>query len=281
MRYARVETVMEKEPALRRVLSAKDVTVFKPNGEKQDFCKEVIAVTDAIHEDGLDAHSLSNQNIIGYAARVVLSGKPLKFKRPEPEPVLVPVKKAAPAKKPAPVAKKAEKVEPAPAKKAAPAPAPAPVVKKVAPVKKAESAPVKKVESAPAKVKRAARRKPAALPPEPVPEETPEPEAPSPKAESVAAPIAPVATDGKSSESSKGYTIPRQTADGVIAYYPSISCVCLLVSISQLLEHFMAPGPKKDEFIARADAFIVDLKKIAVIPKPNAKEAPPAVGQPD
>lgn len=258
MRYARVEAVISKEPALRKVLanSAKDVTVFKPNGDKQEFHKEVIAVTDAIHDDGLDAHTLNNGSIIEYAAKVLLSGKPLKFKKPE---------QAAPAAPPPKkvVAKPAKVKAAAPVAPAAP---PAPKVKVVKP----KAAVVPKQEPAPAPAVPKPRR--AAPPPKPAPE----PEGSSPKAESVAAPISPSATDEKVRESKPSCEIPRQTADGVIAYYPAVSVVSMLVSISQLLEHFMAPGPQRDDIIARADKLTVDVKKMAVIPKPSAKENPTA-----
>lgn len=265
MRYARVETVIGKEPALRKVLagSAKDVTVFKPNGEKQDFNKEVIAVTDAIHEDGLDAHTLSNGSIIEYAAKVLLSGKPLKFKKPE---------QTAPAAPPSP-----KKVVPKPAKAkvAATVPAAATAPKVKAAKQKATAAPKPKQEPAQVAL-RPRRAAAAAAPPEPEPEPEAKAEGSSPKAESVAAPISPSATDAKVRESKPSCEIPRQTADGVIAYFPAVSCVSMTVSISQLLEHFMAPGPQRDDIIARVDKLTIDLKKMAIIPKPSAKENPTA-----
>lgn len=275
MRYARVEAVISKEPALRRVLAAsvKDVTVFKPNGEQQQFNKEVLAVTDAIHDDGLDAHTLSNGGIIDYAAKVLLSGKPIKFNKPERG-----LDRSEQAEQKKAVAKLAKAKIPAP-----PVLPPPPKIK--AAKSKAISVRKPQAESqgnpAPKPHQSAA---PPPPPPPPLPlEPEPEPEGSSPKAESVAAPISLSAIDEKDSErairasfSQPSYEIPRQTADGVIGYYPAVSCVSMLVSISQLLEHFMAPGSQRDEIITRADKLIIDVKKMAIIPKPSAKENPPA-----
>lgn len=76
MHYQKVADVIAFEPALQQHLSDKTETVFKPNGDKAQFPKEVIEVTDYIHNTGQDAHALSKMsktNIIRVASSLLVS----------------------------------------------------------------------------------------------------------------------------------------------------------------------------------------------------------------
>ena len=74
MRFRRVQNVLEKEPSLARKLGEKTETVWKENGTgaKDNFSPEVVQVTVAIHNEGLDAQTLNYQEIIQRAIAVLV-----------------------------------------------------------------------------------------------------------------------------------------------------------------------------------------------------------------
>lgn len=148
MRFERVQTILESEPALRERLGPKDQPVFKKrNQEKHMFSRGVVAVTLALHKKGIDAHDADRYAVLSVAADVLedLSKRPATIKSPAksapkaaPKPPKKPAVKA-PARpkpkvkaKPAPAAKPVEPPvvqapAPAPAPEPPKAPAPAPV----------------------------------------------------------------------------------------------------------------------------------------------------------
>ncbi len=181
MRFERVQTILESEPALRERLGPKDQAVYKRNQERHFFSKGVVAVTCALAQKRIDAHSANRNIVLSVASSVLGIGSDkapvLKITQPVRQPVKQPVKvkeakkpevKALPAPvpatvpKPAPPKPKAPKAAPKPkAPKAtvpkpeppAPVPAPAPVqVQPPAPAAPAtqpaavEPAPVEEVE---------------------------------------------------------------------------------------------------------------------------------------
>lgn len=146
MRYARVQAVLDQEPAFVAKMGEKSEAVFKPSGEQQLFSPEAIAVTQAIHSAGKDAHKVHKTEIIRFALKVFKIGQ-----------------KAA-----APVTDDAAEM-PAP-----PTP-PAPVAPPATPV--AASKPAKATSKPPAKQKVARAAKPAPEPPKQ--EEPAKPSAPA------------------------------------------------------------------------------------------------------
>jgi hypothetical protein len=70
MRYVRVQTILENEPAFKDQLGQKDKEVAKRNGQRHFFSKKVIDVTEAIHRAGLDAHNTDRGVVLRYAMGV-------------------------------------------------------------------------------------------------------------------------------------------------------------------------------------------------------------------
>lgn len=159
MRYARVHGILKGDNALSKRLGKKTAAVCKPNQTYEDFPVEVIAVTDEIHKQGLDAHVASVPDVLRIAADLLFSGKPLPMPSlPEPPVRAKKVKapKAAKAKK-----RKAPPPEPPP-------PPPAPKAAK-AKVKSARRPKVPATAERPAAVEptQAGSAEPSALPPKP------------------------------------------------------------------------------------------------------------------
>jgi hypothetical protein len=75
MRYQRVADVVASEPALKARLGPKSETVLKPNGDKVEFPKEVIDLTERIHAAGHDANALNKQQLLKLAVDVILRGE--------------------------------------------------------------------------------------------------------------------------------------------------------------------------------------------------------------
>lgn len=158
MRYNRVELILDQEPAFKARMGPKTEVVLKPDGEKQLFSPEVIAVTQAIHTAGKDAHKVQKTEIIKAAVKVFQIGAANRATTPAPaaptpaapEPPAAPAPPAPPTPAPvAPVAaskavSKAAPKAPARAKAAPEVVVPAP--KKTEPVSEAP-APRAEVES--------------------------------------------------------------------------------------------------------------------------------------
>lgn len=116
MRYARVQQVLSQELAFKGRLSQKTEAILKPDGTQELFSPEVIKITQAIHDNGKDAHKCQKIDVIKVAVKVFgfdndeASEPPPAPPSPEPPKPEVkhngapaPVKKAAPPKpKPAP-----------------------------------------------------------------------------------------------------------------------------------------------------------------------------------
>jgi hypothetical protein len=114
IRFARVAAVIASDPALQRELGTKTETVYKPDGSKEEFPKEVIEITEHIHGNGQDAHTINRSEIMRAATKLLVLKEPLVSAAParaDDQPVKVKkakvkrVKKAV-AKKAAPVAEK-------------------------------------------------------------------------------------------------------------------------------------------------------------------------------
>jgi outer membrane biosynthesis protein TonB len=144
MRYARVQAVLEGEAAFVAKMGSATEAVFKPTGEKQLFAPEVIAVTQAIHNAGKDAHKVHKTEIIRFAVQVFKIGQPAVIPPvngatvivPEPTPPPTAEVNAAPAAAPKPAkaaAKPPVKQKLKPAVVSAPAPAPEPPKKEEPP----------------------------------------------------------------------------------------------------------------------------------------------------
>jgi hypothetical protein len=74
MRYSRVETILEQEPALKDRLGQKTEIVLKPDGEKQLFSLFVIQVTQNIHNSGKDAFKVKKDDVLHAACVVKKNG---------------------------------------------------------------------------------------------------------------------------------------------------------------------------------------------------------------
>lgn len=143
MRYDRVQTILEAEPAFRDRLGPKDQEVMKRNGQPQRFAKSVIEVTRRLHVNGIDAHTANKPLVLRLADEVLSSLKSggSAPKRPtEPKPAAEPkpakvksIKAAKPATEPEkPVASR---------KRVKPEPAPSPAAPETATVIPAQVAP--------------------------------------------------------------------------------------------------------------------------------------------
>lgn len=76
-RVSRVEAVLTSEPAFKDVLGKKEVSLTKKDGTKVNYCAQVVEVAKAIHAAGQDAVSLSKNDILKYAMKVLkVSGGP-------------------------------------------------------------------------------------------------------------------------------------------------------------------------------------------------------------
>lgn len=191
MRYQRVERLLSAELSFRKKMGAKTEAVVKPNGDRFHFSPEVIAVTEAVHAAGHDAHTLAKHEVIRIAIPIFDKGVNGKSIKPA---VAAPVKQA---KVETPKADKPKAVKPAPKQAPAPKPKPKPAPPKPQP-KKAAVKP-KKGSAAQATVKPAPQdKKPApasakveapAPVPEAAPESEPEPAPPQPPAPVAAAPV--------------------------------------------------------------------------------------------
>lgn len=71
MRYERVQEILQGEPALKPMISARNQAIDSRFGEKMLFSKEVIQVTQAIHSEGKDAHKLPKNEVLKFALRVL------------------------------------------------------------------------------------------------------------------------------------------------------------------------------------------------------------------
>lgn len=150
MRYARVQAILEQEAAFVAKMGAKSEAVFKPTGEKQLFSPEVIAVTQAIHNAGKDAHKVHKTEIIKFAIKAFGIGQPA-ASNGHVEPLAVapapPAAPAAPKPAKATVKATAKTTSKAPVKQkvqTAAAPAPEPPAKEA--VEKPAQAPVAESE---------------------------------------------------------------------------------------------------------------------------------------
>ena len=74
MRYQRVANAIATEPALMARMGGKTEVVLKPNGDKVEFAKEVVDVTERIHANGDDAGSYSKDKIVQLAISMILHG---------------------------------------------------------------------------------------------------------------------------------------------------------------------------------------------------------------
>jgi outer membrane biosynthesis protein TonB len=237
MRYNRVQAVLEQEAAFRARMGEKTEVVLTPDGEKQLFSPEVIAVTQAIHDSGKDAHKVHKVEIIKTAVSV--------FKiRSNGHTATVPPP-AAPAEAKAPA--------PAPAPDPTPAPAPTPAVSK--PTQKATA--------------KAPSVKPKATP-EPTPATTKKEE---PVVESTAsAPKADVDTSREAALAQARETInPPRPGENMAAFNAMISIYSTVLTALQLTELFdNHPGHEKRR--KTLDDLAREVNKFTSI-KPSAKES--------
>lgn len=74
MRYQRVAGIISSEPALKARLGTKTETVLKPNGDRVEFPKHAVDLTERIHAAGFDANTLNKPQILKYAVDVIIRG---------------------------------------------------------------------------------------------------------------------------------------------------------------------------------------------------------------
>jgi len=113
MRYKRIEHILTKDKAISERLSQPSEAVMKPNGQQQLFAKEVVEVTERLHEQGIDPQN-ANRRFVLQTAIAVFNGVKRKPAAKAPEPPPAPVPKAKTAKAKSPKAPKAPKVKAAP-----------------------------------------------------------------------------------------------------------------------------------------------------------------------
>jgi outer membrane biosynthesis protein TonB len=208
MRYARVQGVLEQEDAFVAKMGSRTEAVFKPDGEKQLFSPEVIAVTQAIHNAGKDAHKVHKTEIVRIACQVFRIG------RSDPPP---PPTNGTPVEAPAPVI---------------PTPPPAPA--KAAP---AVAKPVKATKKPPEKPK----AKQAA------PVKTPEPPKTEEPTTKISATVqADNATREEALTKAKELLNPERTGENATAFNAYISIYSMTLMVLQLVELYdNQPGKEK------------------------------------
>lgn len=72
MRYARVNSIIQADLALKQRLSKATIWVGKPNQEGEYFAPEVVGITEAIHNQGKDVNSVSRNEVINFASDVLV-----------------------------------------------------------------------------------------------------------------------------------------------------------------------------------------------------------------
>lgn len=254
MRYQRVEQVLESEPRFKAQMTSKSEAVLKPNGDKQLFSPVVIQVTEAIHQNGQDAHKAQKMDIIRVAMEFFRSGRPAPDGTERTQPPAAPIQREiAPPVSPAPTpAAATTKSKPRTAAIAPIAPA-----KRPAPAKQ------------PAPAKNAAKASPA----KPVAAKAPEPAANgqvvAPAAngavkrdEVAASPEPPREVDGENARPTEGRR--GQTSDP--AYNPYISIFTQLLTALQLAENY-DNQPGKDKRLKTLDDLAVEYRKFTGIPR--------------
>lgn len=76
-RYERVESILNTEEALVARLSPADQPVMRPDGKSRNFSREVVEITERLHNSGKDVHKMPQKDIIKVACQVVdLNSKP-------------------------------------------------------------------------------------------------------------------------------------------------------------------------------------------------------------
>lgn len=235
MRYARVQQVLEQEDAFVAKMGSRTEAVFKPDGEKQLFSPEVIAVTQAIHSAGKDAHKVHKTEIVRIACQVFRIGR----SDPPPAP---PATNGAVVDHPAPT--------PPPAPKPTPQATPKPnkAIKKQPPKPKAKQA-------APPK------------PPEP-------PKAEEPSAKIQTTPPAEKESDKESRSAviaqAKELLNQERPGENQVAFNAYISIYSMMLMTLQLLEMYDTQ-PGKDKRYKTLDEMAKEVNKFTSIK--SAKEA--------
>jgi len=227
MRYQRVAQVIATEPALKARMGGKTEVVLKPNGDKVEFPKEVIDVTERIHAGGHDAGTYSKDQIVQLAISIILYGDTGAVTAPKP----------AEAGNEAPASKQKTKRRPRAAKKP----------------------PVQK----PKKVRKKRQPKPEVVPA--AQPEKPKPEAPVEKKEALerpakrakAAPVEAVAVTIVSP--------PVQAQNSVVPFAVGCAVNSNLIAASQLLEIHDRTLEGK-EIRERLDKIIDEINRRTVIP---------------
>jgi hypothetical protein len=97
MRYDRIQSILEADPALRTRLGPKNQEIVKRNGDTQRFSKGVIDVAERLHQCGLDAHNAPRVKVLAIAIGV------LNVLQPEIGEIKPPVEVPPEAVKPEPI----------------------------------------------------------------------------------------------------------------------------------------------------------------------------------
>ena len=69
MRYARVQTILESDRALRRRLSPRICEIKTWRHGSAFFSKEVVEITDALQQEGKDPHRLPQNEVLSASMR--------------------------------------------------------------------------------------------------------------------------------------------------------------------------------------------------------------------
>jgi hypothetical protein len=233
MRYARVQLVLEQERAFVAKMGTRTETVFKPDGEKQLFSPQVIAVTQAIHNSGKDAHKVHKTEIVRVACQVFRIGRSA----------------------PTPETNGAVVAHPQPPAELAPAPAQATPVVVSKPAKAPQKSPPKP------KAKQKAKQAPAPAP-EPLKVEEPTTKPPAPTAE----------VDNREAVLAKTKEVlnPERPGENQAAFNAFISMYSMSLTLLQLVEIY-DNQPGKDKRYQTLDNLAKEFNKYTSIK--SAKEA--------
>ena len=232
MRYHKVNAVMVADPALKRLLSKPNQVIIKQDQTSEEFSKEVVEVTTAIHNAGLDAYAMHQHQILHFATNMLV------LKQPPPV-------AARPAK--APVAPEKPKAKAPKAPKAPKAAVKAPAVKapvvKAAPAARTKRKSRTKLEPAKAKV-----AEPPSEPPEPLAEPPPVPKA-------------------ETRPKDNGGPPPVVYFRKNVPLIPGITIMNDLYGAVTILEPYAAHDPEAKEIMDKLNVIIDDVHRKTVLPE--------------
>ena len=250
-RYVKVNQAMQGDPALQKLLSKPNTWVGKQNQTGEFFSQEVVEVTAAIHNAGMDAYTLKPQQIVHFATDMLVLKQPppvaAKSSVPEPE-------SSAPVASPVVKPKAKAKTKAKPKVKAKVKPVTKPKVEQTPEAQETAQANADPV-SAPVRLKpknkvKAARKAVS-------------------KPDRVAAPTAAAPPENNGEAKPMAVRFIRVN----VPYVPGIALMNNLYAAQQLLEPFVINDPEAKELADKLDEMIEAVHRKTVLPNCAKEDA--------